>query len=108
MLLKVYIYKLYIYVYIYIEYLYSLQAAPLTENSQPAKPEPAKEAISPRQTQEYQVAMELELWKEHQESLFQGQVCHVYLKSAVDYSEMSCLYAPCISVFKLPRSSIKS
>ena len=52
--------------------------------------------------------MELELWKEHQESLFQGQVCHVYLKSAVDYSEMSCLYAPCISVLKLPRSSIKS
>ncbi len=30
--------------------------------------------VDPRETAEYKVAIELELWKEQQEALFQGQV----------------------------------
>lgn len=40
---------------------------------QQAQPRPAS-PVEPRETQEYQAAIELELWKENQEKTFENQV----------------------------------
>ena len=44
---------------------------------------PPVEATEPRQTVEYQAAMELEMWKEQQEQLFENQVNIVLLCCAL-------------------------
>lgn len=54
-------------------------AIPLAEPQRvpPAQPKPPP-VTDPRDTAEYKAALELELWKEQQEEMFQAQVkCHI-------------------------------
>ena len=49
-------------------------AGSYSDTAQPSQPS-RQPPTSPRETPEYKVAMELEIWKEQQESFFEEQVC---------------------------------
>ena len=60
-----------------------MQATGVSEAVQLQQPHSPQRPVEPRETREYKAAMELELWKEQQESLFEKQVSTVQITIAV-------------------------